>query len=136
MKEDPYANENFATFEPDCSDDDEVYEEDFDEYDDNFEDVEFETKKQQEERLEKEEKAKRGEKENKNPSPDEDWEAIQDAIKRENSQVSLYTTFCNEIYQTRSKKTVTSFLGRFEIRKIYRPVPRSAPDQIRYSHWQ
>ena len=109
MKEDPYANENFATFEPDCSDDDEVYEEDFDEYDDNFEDVEFETKKQQEERLEKEEKAKRGEKENKNPSPDEDWEAIQDAIKRENSQVSLYTTFVTKFIKREAKKLLPVF---------------------------
>ena len=93
VKEDPYADENFATFEPDNSDDGEVYEEDFDEYDDDFEDVEFETKKEQEERLEKEENTKnvgkRGEKENINPSPDQDWEAIQNAIKRENTQVSF-----------------------------------------------
>ena len=98
MKEDPYADENFATFEPDNSDGDEVYEEDFDEYDDDFEDVEFETKKQQEERIEKEERAKNGEKrekENLNPSPDQDWEAIQNAIQRENSQVRTKKLRCH-----------------------------------------
>ena len=94
INEDPYKDEEFATFEPDRdSSGDEIYEEDFDEiYDDDFEDVEFETKAQQEERLEREERRKnegKEKKENKNPSREEDWEAIQNAINRENSQVAI-----------------------------------------------
>ncbi|CBY34109.1 unnamed protein product [Oikopleura dioica] len=89
VKEDPYADENFATFEPDNSDDGEVYEEDFDEYDDDFEDVEFETKKEQEERLEKRGKLEKY----------QDWEAIQNAIKRENTQIALKSEKSTDLFQ-------------------------------------